>query len=344
MCRVTAFACDAGALPGRVLRHRLRTGGVSAPGWAVYLPNGLEDFKLLTKRGLRKPSCCDQSSGSGSPTEAPTGAHVIGQVWKLSQDPCGCRDVQQAFELAENDGEREAIAEELRGHIWEAVHDPHANHVIQKCIATMRPAACQFIIDELVGAPCEDSNGVVIAAQHRYACRIVQRLMEHCAQEQLSQLMDSLLQHASAIAQHPYGNYVMQNFLRHGSEDQCKCLQAFLAEEVRSLGQHQHGCAVLAGALLHTRDLAREVFCKRLAAPLLQDRELLLTIACARHGHVFILRLLALLEHAELQEMRAILLEHRKVLSESRFGRVVAEDLDIAASSASSNAGSLDQN
>jgi len=264
---------------------------------------------------------------------------VAGQVWRLSQDACGCRDVQQALESAKSDEERDAIAAELKGHIWDAAQHPHANHVVQKCVSTMRPAACQFIIDELVEASPGCGQGVVVAAQHRYACRIVQRLVECCADDQLSMLAEALLQNAGVISRNAYGNYVMQHLLQHSTPAQCRHLERVFEAEVRTLGEDTHGSAVLAGALLH----GEETFCKRLAQQILREPGLVMSMACARHGHVAVLRMLGHLTGAELEEARALLLESRVSLEESRFGRVVAAHFDEGSESTPSSPSSASQ-
>ena len=47
---------------------------------------------------------------------------MAGHVWQLSLRQRGSRAVQEAIELCSSDEEREAIASELAGHIWEASH------------------------------------------------------------------------------------------------------------------------------------------------------------------------------------------------------------------------------
>merc|ERR1712151_213957 len=126
------------------------------------------------------------------------------------------------------------------------------------------------------------------------------------------------------ISRHPYGNYVMQHLLQHSSHAQCRRLERVFEAEIRILGEDTHGSAVLAGALLH----GEEAFCKRLAQQILQEPGLVMSMACARHGHVAVLRMLGHLTGADLEEGRALLLENHAFLEESRFGRVVAAHLD----------------
>eukprot|EP00443_Scrippsiella_acuminata_P031154 CAMPEP_0115354862 /NCGR_PEP_ID=MMETSP0270-20121206/98810_1 /TAXON_ID=71861 /ORGANISM="Scrippsiella trochoidea, Strain CCMP3099" /LENGTH=190 /DNA_ID=CAMNT_0002777219 /DNA_START=42 /DNA_END=611 /DNA_ORIENTATION=- len=99
-------------------------------------------------------------------------ALIAKSAWKLSRDQDGCRVVQQALEEADSDEARSALVETLRGHVWEAALCPHANHVLQKYIVTMKPAACQFMVDELAQRGPAGSSKL---ARHKYGYRVFQR-------------------------------------------------------------------------------------------------------------------------------------------------------------------------
>lgn len=334
-CSGSAAVCDAGsataravaahrALPAQALRDRLGGSDAASSPWALFLPRKVLAEGSALKRGLSTDRVSSQDSCALSTTPGCADLFEAGKVWRLSQDARGCRAIQQALEGVDGDEERESISEELRGHVGEAIQDPHANHVIQKCVVLLRPAACQFIIDELMVARLEDGVGAAGAARNRYACRVVQRLVEHCSEGQVWGLVEAILREASAIARHPYGNYVVQHLLEHGAASQRRRLEGLLEAEVCALGQDSHGSAVLAGAFLH----AEESFCSRLAARLMLEPGLLVAMACTRLGHTVVLRLLAYLSGAELERARAMLWKSRRELEASRFGCVVAARLD----------------
>merc|ERR1740123_724110 len=109
---------------------------------------------------------------------------------------------------------------ELRGHVAKALRCPNANHVLQKCIATVNSEYLQFIIDELLGR----SGLVTQAARHRYGCRIVQQLLKKCSHEQVQGIAGLLLEDATMLSCHSFGNFVMQHLLEYGTEDQRLCL------------------------------------------------------------------------------------------------------------------------
>jgi pumilio RNA-binding family len=59
------------------------------------------------------------------------------------------------------------------------VKDQNGNHVIQKCIERVPPQLIQFIIDSFIGQ-------VYALATHPYGCRVIQRILEHCSETQVS--------------------------------------------------------------------------------------------------------------------------------------------------------------
>merc|ERR1712232_807905 len=138
---------------------------------------------------------------------------------------------------------RKTIGEELRGHVWDAMRCPHANHVLQKCITTLRPQALQFMIDEI------EQRGVVKIAKHQYGCRILQRLWEHCRADQIQNLVENILLDAVSLCKHIYAHFVTQQILEHGSESHRHRLIAVLEQHVAELGSDKHASVLFSSAL-----------------------------------------------------------------------------------------------
>lgn len=272
------------------------------------------------------------STGSGP---VKTLSKVFGSVWRLSRDPDGCREVQAALEEAGSDELRMALAAELRGHVWEALRCPHANYVIQKCIVTMRPQACQFIIDELSR---RGPGAAAQAARHRFGCRILERLLEHCLPCQVLGLAEDIIQDAVALSCHPYGNYVVQHVLEHGIHEHQQRLGALLAQHAFAMGSDGYASAVIAKALAHGARESR----LRLARAALATAGLLAAMARTRHGHVAVKLALQLLEEvpteraAACRELEADLVGLRS----SRYGRFVAACLEPLSAGCAEEAGS----
>jgi pumilio RNA-binding family len=241
---------------------------------------------------------------------------VRGAVWELSKDPSGCRAVQQAFDEAKCDADRVTLASELHTHVWEALKCANANYVLQKCISTMRPVDSQFIINELQLA---GAGGAARAARHRFGCRVLQRLFEHCPPNQLHEIAEDVLLDAVPLCNHIFAKYVMQHLLEHGTEDQINRLTDILAANARTLGEDGSGSAVIGKALEHACPSSQAA----LVRALLEQPGLLADMACSRHGHLAAKRALQLAEAPHKWAALNELVRQQDKLKASRYGRVL---------------------
>lgn len=257
-----------------------------------------------------------------SPSAAsPGGQSLEGSVWHLARDAQGCRRVQEALEDAASDEAREALAAELRGHVWQAVRHPHANHVLQKCIMTMRPAAVQFIIDELTE---KGPEGSVKAARHAYGCRILQRLLEHCRPDQLVGLVAALMPEAAPLAKHIYGKFVIQHMLECGTNLQQRQLMSELEMHIHELGHDIHSGAVLSKALSVGDPQDQDA----LARALVRQPGTLAALAATRYGSAAARLVLEMAQGPEREEAQRQVSEKAAALSTRRYGRAVVACLD----------------
>jgi len=114
---------------------------------------------------------------------------------------------------------------------------------LQTCITTLRPLDVQFIIDEL---SCR--KDLCNLARHKFGCRVLQRLFEHCQTEQVKHLADILLTDAIPLSRHSYGNYVMQQLLTHGSDEHRSIFASLLARDILKVTSDMKSLGVLSNA------------------------------------------------------------------------------------------------
>jgi len=211
---------------------------------------------------------------------------------------------------------RSALAFELHGHVWEACFSPYANFVLQKCVTTLEPENVQFVVDEIVQGSVEK------VATNKFGCRVIQRLVERCPDEQVAPLVQAVVVQFSTISRHPYGNYVVQHLLEHASLQHRRHLSLLVELDVRGLAADCFGGAVVSGALSGAP--AENQVC--MARALVKEGALAL-IACTRHGHTAAIRTLQVLEGAERKAARHILLASKSTLEASRWGSIVLQHL-----------------
>jgi len=241
---------------------------------------------------------------------------ITGNVWRLSRTGSGTRQVQQAFENASCNEARLALTSELKGHVWEALKCQHANHVIQKCVSTIPPLAAQFVIDELLQCV---PGGVAQAARHRFGCRIIERLLEHCSAKQVSPMVEEFLADAVALSSHTYGNYVMQHLLEHCGADVVSRITYILNKHLDTMATDGFSGAVIGKAL----SLAADEGAHTLAAALLRDSERLACMARSRWGHLAVKQALQLADGPTRHQACTELLWYWDWLRSDRYGRAI---------------------
>jgi len=144
------------------------------------------------------------------------------------------------------------------------IHDPNGNHVIQRSIEVMsefsKTAAdsgdpdlasslsdkMQFIIDDIVA-------NVDALSTHRYGCRVVQRAIEHCVDEQKSAVLESIVSSHEMLAKDQYGNYVIQQVLSCGGQAGQDAILEMLTKDgaLLTMSKHKYASNVVEAVLVH---------------------------------------------------------------------------------------------
>ncbi|CAJ1423544.1 unnamed protein product [Effrenium voratum] len=166
----------------------------------------------------------------------------------MAMDEDGCWEVQALIRKANNQ-ELIAMAFEFRGHVREAVESMHGNHVIQKLVDYMRPADSYFILEEL-----EKWAPLARLAKHRYACRVLERILEQYPPDAMKDLLDTLVTNAKDLIFDSYGNYVLRVLVEHGPSSHKTAVTQLLMQNLRFLSKSIKGCALLYAAMSYGED------------------------------------------------------------------------------------------
>jgi len=203
---------------------------------------------------------------------------LVGRVWRLSRDEKGCRRVQAAVETCAQDRDLQVtLAAELKGHVWEAIRCPHANHVLQCCITALPLEASQFILYEVLQ---RGPGAATQVACHRFGCRVLERVLEGYSHAQLRPLVEEVIAEAVTLGRHTYGNYVLQHALKYGPPDQRQRLYEILDCHLPTLAPDSYGSAVLVRALSTGEVSTRRALARHAAAM----PGLVPAMARSRHG------------------------------------------------------------
>mmetsp|Transcript_25352 Transcript_25352/g.69720 ORF Transcript_25352/g.69720 Transcript_25352/m.69720 type:complete len:397 (-) Transcript_25352:511-1701(-) len=206
-------------------------------------PRSAGNAGLGTGRG-KATQCSElmESLEAGGKARASAVAALRSCIVPLAFDAAGCRAVQLALHVADRKVSAE-LADELRGHVCEAIRSPHANYVIQKVIEVLPMAQAAFVAEELSGMGVE-------VARHRYGCRILCRLLEHSANDVGPvKLIDEVLEGVGGLCRHSFGHYVIQSILEHGTPEQRHLIASALRAELARSVQNRNACYVIENAL-----------------------------------------------------------------------------------------------
>jgi len=253
-----------------------------------------------------------EAEESGEPQDKVMAKHAL----EFSHDREGCLWIQRALDEASDDGDRLAIMDALRGHTWDVMRCPNANHVLQKVIVTVRPWECQYVIDDVLQRGPEAPGRL---ARHKYAYRGLQRILEHLQPCQVAPIVDLLVADGMALAMHRYGTFVMQHVLEYGSEQQRRRAIETFTSGATEMVHNNDACMVLNVALADEAECGRD----ELARAILANEGVVADMAHTRRGHVAVLTLLDALDDSLLGEAFRQLSAQEVSLWKSRFGRSV---------------------
>jgi len=222
---------------------------------------------------------------------------ISGNVWSLARDVVGCRLVQLAFEKADPRMAK-ALSFELQGHIREAATSPHGNYVVQKVVTHLAPTVSSFVAEELLG------NGARFA-RHRFGCRILCRLLEHCSKEEgTRQLVDEVLEPADEaldLCRHSFGHHVVQGILEHGDSRHKELIAEVLHSDLLANANHRSASYVVEAALCHCEPEDQHALLEKLTIP-----AVVADLAQSRYGY-FVARTLLQRKEVDAEAMATAL-------------------------------------
>lgn len=187
-----------------------------------------------------------------------------GHVVKLSLCTYGCRVVQRALECVPL-AEKLLLSLELEPQVLACVKDQNANHVVQKLLERLPPEAVDFV-------PRAFQGNVQTLASHCYSCRVLQRVFEHCREDQSRPLLEELMARPSIAMEDQYGNYVMQWIILHGTDvDRKRIIQVTKGNMLR-LSLHKFASNVVEEVVRHSPDADREELIEETMKPVFAPR------------------------------------------------------------------------
>jgi len=196
---------------------------------------------------------------------------IKGNVMSLALQMYGCRVIQKALEAVDSDEQMELL-KEMEKHVLKCIKDQNGNHVIQKIIERVDPDKLGFIVNALTS---DGPSTITSLSTHPYGCRVIQRVLEHCTEEQKRPVLDQIHANIHALITDQYGNYVVQHVIERGSDEDRDRIISQIKGKVMSYAQHKFSSNVIekcltSGNNFHKTALIVEVCGDATNTPLLE--------------------------------------------------------------------------
>uniref|UniRef100_A0A3Q0S1X0 Pumilio RNA binding family member 2 n=1 Tax=Amphilophus citrinellus TaxID=61819 RepID=A0A3Q0S1X0_AMPCI len=259
---------------------------------------------------------------------------IRGHVLPLALQMYGCRVIQKALESISSDQQV----------ISDIVHQ-NGNHVVQKCIECVQPQALQFIIDAFQGQ-------VFVLSTHPYGCRVIQRILEHCTQEQTLPILEELHQHSEQLGQKyqgvslemtpktyytvsrdalfkdQYGNYVIQHVLEHGRPEDKSKIVAEVRGKVLVLSQHKFASNVVEKCVIHSSRAERALLIDEVCCQKDGPHSALYTMMKDQYANYVVQRMIDMAEPAQRKIIMHKIRPHIATLRKYTYGKHILAKLE----------------
>jgi len=238
----------------------------------------------------------------------------------IKTDQHWSRAWQQMLVSAANKDKAELaeLVQGFRGHVRECSMSMHGSHVIEKIVELSSGEASSFVIEEMLGFG-------TVAANHKFACRVLCRLLEHNAWHDTSALVAEVLEDGHMLSRAKFGTYVVQHILEHGSPQHKNKVVSILCTSLQELARNKFGCI----AIQKTLEYNGGEYCKAFFDVIFHEECDFVALAQRQFGRFVVKALLSLPNgYAEYSKRAADLLRPSEAqLSSSKYGKTVADML-----------------
>ncbi|KAI1173782.1 ARM repeat-containing protein [Nemania sp. FL0916] len=229
-------------------------------------------------------------------------AQMKGKVCDLSVQMYSCRVVQKALEHVLVEQQRE-IVEELKAEIVHVAKDQNGNHVVQKVIGMFPELCIPFIMEAFHGQ-------IESLASHGYACRVIQRILEHGTGDEKKRLMSDIHVFTTKLMTDQYGNYVIQHVISHGEQEDRSIMIRQVIDRALVLSRHKYASNIVEKCIEFGTVDERRIIRAKLTAQASDGNSPLQLLVKDQFGNYVIQKLLDFLEGEEkwtfAQEIKAI--------------------------------------
>jgi len=176
----------------------------------------------------------------------------------------------------------------MHGFVRKLLDSHHGNHVLQKSVVYMPPHAVQFIFHELSFY----RGGWAGVVCHRFGCRVVERLLEHCDAALTAPIVAAVVADIDSLSRHPFANYVVQHILEYVPAHRSQVVHAIIQVGAPFMAQHRVASNIVERAFEHSDTEHKQA----LAESILSSPGAIVDMSCGRYGSFTVRRMLEALQ------------------------------------------------
>jgi hypothetical protein len=137
---------------------------------------------------------------------------VAGSLASISLNSHGTRAVQKLIDLLGTyQSHVSSVVLALKPEILRLIKDINGNHVVQRCVNSLKSPQNQFIYDVA-------GEHILEIATDRHGCCVLQRCIQAATEVQKDELVERIIGKAVELVQDAFGNYVVQYVIDLNSE------------------------------------------------------------------------------------------------------------------------------
>ncbi|KAL7440643.1 hypothetical protein ACHAXM_008489 [Skeletonema potamos] len=278
--------------------------------------------------------------GSADMREELMTAVFAADVVDMTLDMNGCRVIQKALLVLDQVSVCKIITElQDIEEVIPFIFDPNGNHVIQRAIQIVSTFAksagdkgdidasvslmnhIKFIIDDVAA-------NVEKLSKHRYGCRVVQRAIEYCPEEQKNEVLTEILACHRNLIEDQFGNYVIQQALSNGSEDIQNAIVETLTEgdSIFTFSKHKYASNVVEAMLTSATSHHKEAILNAMLKDF-EGSSGIIQLAKDPIANYVVKRALDCSEGHQREELFAAITANRQQMSKSPYAKYVLAKL-----------------
>ena len=246
----------------------------------------------------------------------------------------GCRVVQRALEFGTVEQNYALFKAIPPFKLVDLCMDVNGNHVMQKFVETLPPAALHEIV-MVITDPATDYVALSTVARlslHSYGCRVVQRLLVRCDADDRATLLGFIVAAFPELVSDQFGNYVAQHSLEHSGEEEKKAIISTLTlMDLFSLCCNKFASNVIEKAV--RARLSDKTVLHRLIASIVQSEHALLELMKDKYGNYVVKAIcdLSTSEFPEVLYVKNVLIAHSGILKRYTYGYHLVDKLERSA-------------